>query len=217
MPAPALVLALLLIAPTAQPESVNVGGQQWRAVEPTVGDLGPLNTGGRVMPVDMRAASNFDRLYKLDVKPRFFGDRSLGEYYMRRSGAVAAIFPRSSYRMVRGGLAAEVPAGTIFSLGGDLGRLIQAPPPPPRRNIFSAQALSPQPQERAGNPNRVDYRVPQSPTAPPAPPARPGQPRNRSHLVYPEEREPLPRSIWYDERYRHERISALLDEASQAG
>ena len=207
----AIALALMV----GQPENVNVGGQTWRPVEPTVGDLGPLNTSQRVMPVDTRATSSFDKLYKLDARPRFFGDRA-GEYYMRRSGAVSAVFPRSSYRVLEQGILAEVPAGTIYSLGGDIGKLIDSPAPMPRRNIFSAQPVAPR-QEPATNPNRPDYRVPQGPSAPAAPPAAPSRGdrprRNPEDLVYQEPSEPLPRSIWFDEGYRHERVSALLDEA----
>jgi hypothetical protein len=211
-----LTLAALVVTASAaaQPENVNVGGQLWKPAEPTVSDLGPLNTSQRVMPLDMRATSSFDKLYKLDARPRFFGDRAQGEYYMRRSGAVSAVFPRSSYRALEEGVLAEVPAGTVFSLGGDIGRLIDAPPPAPRRNIFSAQPVNPRNEPAPTNPNRPDYRVPQGPPAPPAAPARADRPRrDPAELVYPGPDEPLARSIWTDEGYRRERVSALLDQA----
>ncbi len=211
-----MVLAAVVLTASAgaQPENVNVGGQLWKPVEPTVSDLGPLNTSQRVMPLDMRATSSFDKLYKLDVRPRFFGDRAQSEYYMRRNGAVSAVFPRSSYRVLEEGVLAEVPAGTVFSLGGDLGRLLNVPPAAPRRNIFSAQPVNPRQDPSQPNPNRPDYRVPQGPPAPPAPPARADRPRrNAAELVYPEPSEPLARSIWTDEGFRRERVGALLDEA----
>jgi hypothetical protein len=208
-----LVIALVTAA-LGQPETVTVGGVKWRPTEPIIGDNGPLSVSQRALPVDMRVGSGFDRLYKMDAKLKLFGGQAESDYYMRMSGGVTAVFPRSSYVQTREGLAAEIPAGTVFSLGGNINQLVSGQPvsgqpatqpagqPPARPGSgFIDRSARPQPPAREDKPGARPEPAPRADTAPPE--------RKASTEVAADR----VKSIWLDEAYRQQRLSELLDQA----
>jgi hypothetical protein len=184
----------------------------------------------------MRMATNFERLYQLDSKPRPFGGPS-NDYYMRMSGGVMAVFPRSTYVETKEGVRATVPPGAVFSLGGNLDHMLgeqdQPEPTPENERRVDNSARPRQPDQTAPRPNapapaqpqrpnggvRPDYRVrpdsgAEQQSAQPGTDERPAsaEPRPRPAVSS----DPLPHSIWFDEPYRQSRISELLDQASRA-
>jgi hypothetical protein len=206
----------LLLAAGVQPETVTRGGLNWTPSEATVGDMNPLATSSRAMPVDMRLGSNFDRLYKLEGRPRLFGGSAEQDYYMRMNGGVTAVFPRSAYSLRKGGVLAEIPAGTVYSIGGNLSQLVNVGP-------MSQAAGQPGPQQPRPGSNFIDRSA--RPVAP-APNIQP-EPAPRSDNAAPSDGtgamatvgesarsddRPV-QSIWWDEAFRQQRVGALLDQA----
>ncbi|HYE63514.1 MAG TPA: hypothetical protein VD997_16105 [Phycisphaerales bacterium] len=224
----ALLMSIASAAP-AQPESVTAGGARWTPTEPTVGDMNPVGTSQRAMPVDLRVGSGFDRLYKLDARPRFFGGSGGGgwaagdsDYYMRMNGGVMAVFPRSSYAMTRRGLLTEVPPGTVFSIGGNVNKLMGAQP-----GINEPRVPGQNFVDRSAKPGSPNDPVPDQERARPAPPERP-EPPQRANNQAPRDGAAAPGnevrssantapapgpSIWWDESYRQQRVGQLLDRA----
>lgn len=82
-----------------------------RLVDQGVADLGPQSASLRSVGsrVELRQDTGWERLYR---------DDKTGAYY-RFNGAVGASFPRSSYVQNRDGTFPEIPAGTVFHVGGD--------------------------------------------------------------------------------------------------
>lgn len=118
MPSAALSLVLAFAAPMAvgqpgAPAGYRGLGPPLRPVDPTVEDVGPLGVSLRQLRPDLRQPLDFDRVYEIQADGRPTADR-----YTRMSGAVAAVFPRSQYTTTRNGIRIDVPAGTIFYLGG---------------------------------------------------------------------------------------------------
>ncbi len=231
-----LVLACAGLA-RAQSEPIKVGGVQWKVVDQGFADRGPLSTSQRAMPVDLRVGTNFDKVYELDGQPKLFGGGSdTTDYYMRMNGALTAVFPRSSYTRAGNGLErVDIPAGTVFSIGGPLRELVPAQPAQPakgdgakkvpsNRADLSAPPSSnvPQPAESARaqkQPSKsVNNATPPDPAKNPdakdpnAPGTQPGaKPASPAAREY-----PVGKSIWTDEEYRKQRLAALLDEAIKA-
>lgn len=79
-------------------------------VEQGVADIGPLSDTLREMDfqIDLRNPVGFSNVYRVPGRP---------DLLMRSSGAVYAVFPQSVYVQTEEGIAAKVPAGTIFSIG----------------------------------------------------------------------------------------------------
>ncbi|MCZ6837009.1 MAG: hypothetical protein O7G85_14630 [Planctomycetota bacterium] len=106
-------------------------------VESNVADTGPLSRSLRDLSIDLRMPTGFDKLYHIQ------GDR---EYYMRSSGGLHAVFPRSVYsrsRSRRGNVTrTKIPDGTVFYIG--------TPP------MFEESSRKPEPQERS---RAEDYRA----------------------------------------------------------
>lgn len=79
-------------------------------VDPLYGDSSPLSESLRdvEMQIDLRSPVGFQNVYRVPGRD---------DLLMRQSGGVYAIFPQSVYVPVRGGSAATVPPGTVFSIG----------------------------------------------------------------------------------------------------
>ncbi len=71
-------------------------------------DLGGHVTSFRLMPLDMRLPTAFQRVYRVP------GDDSK---LMRGNGALFAVFPQSAYRRVGGQDVPVVPPGTVYHIG----------------------------------------------------------------------------------------------------
>lgn len=81
-------------------------------VDPTVGDVGPLAQSLRLVPIDLRAPTGFDTVFRLSGPARG-GEALLG----RIDGGVTAVFSRSVYEPSRFGDVAAIPPGTQFVIG----------------------------------------------------------------------------------------------------
>lgn len=81
--------------------------QNLRPVEPDFGDTDPLRTNLRRLQDPLVAPNGFDRVFADDERGVF----------MRISGAVRAVFPRSSYVPTPYGNLPIFPAGTVFEIG----------------------------------------------------------------------------------------------------
>lgn len=82
-------------------------------VEPGIADVGPLSVPGRVPPMDLRKPVDFEGVYTLGRVDAFGSD----EVFLRVSGGVTAVFPRSVYEKSAKGLKPRIPAGTTFYIG----------------------------------------------------------------------------------------------------
>lgn len=81
-----------------------------KPADPGVSDIGPLSLGRVDTRVDLRAPTDFDRVYEVEVKDQG-GARKV---YYRANGAVTAVFPASVYVPSSKGSRAVIPPGTIF-------------------------------------------------------------------------------------------------------
>jgi hypothetical protein len=226
---------------SAQQDAVSVGGVKWRVVDQGLADRGPLSTSQRAMPVDLRVGTNFDKVYELEGQPKLFGGGSdTTDYYMRMNGALTAVFPRSSYTRAGNGLErVDIPAGTVFSIGGPLRELVPGQPAQPAKGDGAKKVPSNREDLSAPPSNNVPppaesaraQKQPSKPVnnaSPPGPamnpdakdPNAPGtQPGTQpgAKLASPAAKEyPVGKSIWTDEEYRKQRLAALLDEAIKA-
>lgn len=83
---------------------------QMKPVDPGVADMGPLSGPGRALSPGLRQPQGFDRVYEVEMDGK--------KYFARANGSTVAVFPRSSYVLMRGTVMPVVPAGTRFYLGG---------------------------------------------------------------------------------------------------
>lgn len=169
---------------------VNAQPAGARPIEPTVGDAGPLSVNTRVMPRDPRHPLGFDRLYSI-TRTDAFGS---GEVFLRISGAVTAVFPRSSYINTPRGPIAEIPAGTRFHIGrlpDEYTPRAEAPPPSLLRSSLAMDL-------RAADPAPIGAAPLDTP-----PDARPPAGAPTVELA----------SIWTSEEYRQVRIGQILAQA----
>ena len=99
-----------------------------RVVDQGVADAGELSISQRLVPLDLRLPTSFERVYEFAAPSPLGGagggfggagpgGRDAPTLMARSDAGITAVFPRSSYRAVPGGLMAEVPAGTIFHIG----------------------------------------------------------------------------------------------------
>lgn len=172
-----------------------------RALEEGVGDVGPLSVGLRLMQRDMRRPFGFDRVFEVDRSTAFGTEQTL----IRIDGAVTAVFPRSTYRIVGPGvLAAEFPAGTVFHIG-ELPAEFGSGPEATRtgRRGGLAASLAVDLSARAG-PSDSAPRLSEAGrrSGPPAPDA---QPRDSLEPGAAE-----PPSIWTDEHFRRLWLAEVL-------
>lgn len=94
----------------------TTGQPRLQPVDAGVADRSPLAVSQRVVPTDLRAPSAFDRVYRLDGGMQPAGQQRT--YYARKQGALTAVFPQSQYFDTSIGSIPEVPAGTVFYIGG---------------------------------------------------------------------------------------------------
>ncbi len=151
-----------------------------RRVESGVADAGPLSTSQRVLPVDLRAPTGFEGVYEFDRAGPWGTTETM---FMRTSGGLSAVFPRSVYVPAPGGLVPEIPAGTVFVIGS------------PWASWGADRGRRGAPR----SPLAVDMSVRQAPT--PAPLVHPPA----ASAAY--ER----RTIWNNETFRRQRVEQLLE------
>lgn len=72
-------------------------------------DTGPLSTSLLMQPTDLRVPLDFEDVFRIGGPG--------GERLARISGGLAAVFPRSTYRVTSKGLQVQVPPGTVYYLG----------------------------------------------------------------------------------------------------
>jgi hypothetical protein len=104
--------------------AISAGAGVWQTGGPPPGfekidqgsaDVGPLNLDMRVQPYDLRNPMDYDAVYRALASD---GHGGTSEYFARMSGAVTAVFPRSSYTpLPKGGISVDIPAGTVFYIG----------------------------------------------------------------------------------------------------
>ena len=94
------------------------------AVEQTISDRGPLDASLRWIPSGLRLPTAYDQVYRRE-----------GGGFWRANGGLVATFNQSVYLPTRGGMSADIPASTIFVIGGvpmgaepGHGRLLAADP-----------------------------------------------------------------------------------------
>lgn len=160
-------------------------------------DANPLAAPASVQPLDLRLPLGFDRVYRV-VEP---GRSMLNQRYARSSGAITAVFPRSQYTPTRDGVVPEIPAGTIFYIGGLPDDFFSSPPPAIRRG-----------------PTYIDRAVRAVPSnAEPANVPREGVSRSADRTTRRELIErPAPLSIMTDEGYRQAKIGELIEQAAKS-
>lgn len=164
-----------------------------RPVEQGVADRDLLSTSLRLEPIDQRAPTRFERVYRLeDVMRRgeaFGGGRRVSGF-VRFDAGIAAVFPRSEYTEFDGGLIAEVPPGTVFHIGLRPGVEEFRPPAAPTYNAvdLSARGASALNATSNGAGDR-------------------GAQAER----------PWAHSMWADEPTRRLRVATLLDDAAGGG
>ncbi len=105
--APVILMVGAMFSASAQAQQSDP--RALRPVEQGVADTGPLSASRRVVPLDLRVPSGFDRVYK-------FGQGSSSKF-ARISGGLTAVFPRSNYAQGSSGVVAEIPPGTVFFVG----------------------------------------------------------------------------------------------------
>lgn len=110
--------AVLLAGPAgAQPAGVVPGRvrvTELERIESQTQDLGPVGVRGRRIGHGLGDPADFQELYRI---PEGTGTAYDGQF-VRIRGGLWAVFPRSAYRTERGRLLAEVPAGTVYLVGG---------------------------------------------------------------------------------------------------
>lgn len=167
-------------------------------VDPGIADIGPLNTSARLLPADLRLPVGFEHVYRMR------GDH---ETLLRVSGGLAATFPRSQYNSTRDGLFPQIPAGTVFHIGGvrprtDTPGLASTSPIAPAFNAIDRNASggSPTAQATTGPNTLADTRARDTRLPSPLPTQRPDAPAD-------------PANIWNDEVYRALRVRELLRQS----
>lgn len=159
-------------------------------------DANPLAAPANVQPLDLRLPLGFDRVYRV-VEP---GRSMLNQRYARSSGALTAVFPRSQYTPTRDGVVPEIPAGTIFYIGGLPDDIFSTPPPAIRRGptyIDRAARAVPSNAEPADLPRENV--------------ARSADRVTRRDVI----ERPTPASIMTDEGFRQARVGELIDAAAK--
>jgi hypothetical protein len=174
----AVVAAVVPCAPAVgQPAGAKL-------VEQGFGDVGPSRTSLRVEPLDLRQPLDFEQVYSLGRVRAFRSD----EVFLRVSGGITAVFPRSVYVKNKDGTGPAIPPGTTFYIG----KLPEE---------FGAE-----PAPRAPSPLALDF------SAPRIAPGRKGQPKD----IRPPNSAEAP-SMWENEEYRGARIGQILRKAMAAG
>jgi hypothetical protein len=201
-----------------------------RRVEEAFSDRDPLASSLRQIDVDLRQPAGFNALYQVEGK----------EVFIRRAGAVWAVFPRGRYTRHDGKTVVQAPAGMTFSIGPP-SALLTEPKPQKIANPARMELALPSGGVHPAADRRVDQRLdhradeaqPQSGSLKSqgavAPPLPGGEADERDGRSLPVQQvaegaddelapsglpslagDPPPRFLG-DERYRRERLSAMLE------
>jgi hypothetical protein len=177
-----------------------------RPVDAGVGDVSPLQRSLRTVPLDLRVDSGFSSVVELERPTRLVGPGA-PRVFARRSGAITAIFPESSYTWSKDGrVVIEVPAGTVYQIG-EMPRLFEH-----GAGGGAEGGLDSRPGLFTGVDLRADLAAP----ARTLPPTRAAAAPSDGRASAPDPLVPPARrvvSLWFDEEYRVRRIGALLDAA----
>lgn len=197
---------LLIAALTATCAAAAVQPEA-KPVDPGVADVGPFGMSFRRMRVDFRKPLGFDRVYELEpdsIAPARTTPAGPAKF-ARISGALTAVFPRSTYAVTREGqLVPTIPAGTLFVVGNPAGG---SPTSNPRAAATSttsgatyAASRQAAPNARTAANNAVDRTRPFLESAP----------TDRTPAID----APASRSVVGDEQHRVARVKALLAAAA---
>ncbi len=176
------------MSPLLAAQPVNNPGLQQPLLEPIeqgIEDENALRNSLREQVVDMRAPSNWDRVYRVNQNLELYpGARRAGAQMARASGALMAVFRESTYVPVAPGVAAAtIPPGTVWVLGDP--NTLTRPQLMQARSAYSPPSL-------LGN--QTSQHPPDSPIT-----------RVISQAM------PDARTIWTSDSFRQERIAALLE------
>ncbi|MFI4897807.1 MAG: hypothetical protein ACIARR_08275 [Phycisphaerales bacterium JB059] len=171
------------------------------AVDQGVADVSPLSESLRLELLDMRVSDGFTRVYRLE------GINGWQDQYVRRDGAITAVFPQSVYLPAEYGGGIAIPAGTVFLIGA---------PPDWMRERYDFGASSSNAAPTGGFAVApVDGRLAIDFVDTSAPVVSYATPRTRSEparvVSAPAERPPTP---WATDHRRGARVSSLLSLAA---
>ena len=188
---PVQCVVLLAVCPllAAQPPATP-GLQQplLQPIEQGVEDENALRNSLREQAVDMRAPSNWDRVYRVNQNLELYpGAKQAGAHMARASGALIAVFRESTYVPVAPGVAAAtLPPGLVWVLGDP--NSLTRPPVAPQRSSYSPPSLLH---------NQTSVHPPDSPIT---------KVISQSFSNA--------RTIWTNDSFRQERIAALLESVA---
>lgn len=188
------------IAGAGQP----VKAQQLHPVEQGVGDLNPLQTSDRLVPLDLRQPTGWDRVYRLSGDANKNGGRGL---FARIDGGIAAVFPWSTYAStVTGSRMPTVPPGTTYYIGGlppaltDKDKKDSAPTIDRSFNYLNRSS-------RPAAPERPDLRADNTVDTSARALLRGGRGESPAHAAA--------QSLWTSESYRRSRLEELMQQATK--
>lgn len=228
-------------APPAGPTNTPPPSNILIPIEQNVEDANHLAVSQRLLPVDLRAPTNFEHVYRIPTSgPNTPAWAQTQPMFARASGALTAIFPQSSYVPTRRGLAAEIPAGTVFTLtdptkflnpqsqssalnnthSSDTSPNQPAAARPPGRAVpLSAREQLTVSTPEGSGPNASSFRAQSAAVRSQLPAAQPTAPALRSTAtnLHADERgelraPPKPEgvSLWNNDTFRQQRVADLL-------
>lgn len=206
----AVVTALTAAIPCATTLAQPIDMSKLRAVEPNIGDVGPLSTSSRLLPLDTRLPTNFDRVYRIPGSSKgvatFNSAPGQEDKLVRISGGISAVFSRSDYfRTRKGKLATAIPPGTVFHIGRIPDSVLGIAPEPARPvSILSASlATDTRMLEQAVSSRAESMQIETSPVS-----FRPERTKLRDRSS------PVP-TVLSDDSFRVNRIKAILLAAAR--
>ncbi len=196
-----LVVGAITVAVSGEAMAQPAGA---RPIEQGVGDAGPLSAPGRVVPVDLRKPLGFERVYTLGRVDAFKDD----EVFLRVSGGITAVFPRSVYEKTPEGTRPLIPPGTTFYIGElpEEFRPAEEKLPPSRLALNLGVDLSAGRAAEEANARAADQ---QSSKGAPEP-ATAGERRSTAGRAHADLGLP---TIWENEEYRGARIGQIMRRA----
>lgn len=115
-----------------------------QVVEGGTVDENPMSAPLRLVPLDMRLPTGFERVYRVEGQT--------GDLFARQDGGLTAVFPRSVYNFGPAGVTTPVPAGTTWLIG-------ETPAWYANRNGLLTTEAAQDGAAPAFNPLRVDLRA----------------------------------------------------------
>lgn len=174
-----------------------------KAVDQGVADRNPLSASERVVPLDLRQPTGFERLFEITGPGGRLETRGTGGgVFFRVSGALVATFPRSEYVGTPIGERAVIPAGTVFSIGGPRPWM-----PTEGATVRSTVGLGPERSAGAlGVPQSAIRSARRAASASEAEAERPASEARREAAA--------PESLWTSEAHRRATLERLIRTAS---